>query len=89
MTVPRIRIRPTPANDLYMLLCRLAPSGEIAQLIQNPARAIRDRRAEFRFLWQLVESRGLFGRTGRTMADPRPAAPTPAAPIRTRESILR
>jgi hypothetical protein len=89
MTTPRICIRPTPANDLYLLLCRLAPSGEIAQLIQNPARAIRDRRAEFRFLWELVESGGLLGRPRHPIPEPQPAAPTPAAPIRTRESILR
>jgi hypothetical protein len=99
MTRPRIRIRPTPANDFYVLLCRLAPSDAIVQLLGDPGRLIRDRRAEFRFLRQLAESYGLFGQT----ADHPTNVPSPNTaetamhpsergtkePVGTRGSILR
>ncbi len=69
--VPRICIRQTPANDLYLLLSLLVPSNEIASLVSDPRRWIRERGGELRFLEQLARD---YGRRHQSRPDPRPVA---------------
>jgi hypothetical protein len=78
-----------------LFLSLLVPSREIAQLIEDPGRLIRERQGELRFLEQLAQ--GLL----QPRSDTRPVAPAAvgkvpspepsgnAVPIPLRTSLLR
>lgn len=51
--LPRIRIAPTLANDLNLMLQLLPFSRELASLVTDPREFVREHRAELRFLDQL------------------------------------
>ena len=51
--VPRIRIAPTLANDLTLMLQLLPFTRELASFVADPRGFVREHRAELRFLDQL------------------------------------
>lgn len=51
--MPRIRIAPTLANDLNLMLQLLPFSRELASFVTDPREFVREHRAELRFLDQL------------------------------------
>ncbi|MFL5605067.1 MAG: hypothetical protein ACJ8AD_01350 [Gemmatimonadaceae bacterium] len=75
--MPRISIRPTPANDLHLIMNLLAPSGEIARLIAHPLEFFRAHRGEWRYLEQTARghARHLRQRASEPADDGGDAAP--------------
>ena len=51
--MPRIRIAPTLANDLNLMLQLLPFTREVASFVADPRAFVREHRAELRFLDQL------------------------------------
>lgn len=69
-SVPRIRIEPTLANDLSLMVQLLPISRELTAFVTDPRAFVQDHRAELRFLEQLARTQ--IKRLRR--AEPEPAA---------------